>query len=323
MNLNVLEIGIKNRQDGILVIDNLTAQGYRMGPREKLDEDHIILMIKSIATYHGTVYAFKDKQPELFKEMVNSLEKFPFYREETNAYDAFYSIALDRAKMYFQGESGDVFDDVNKLHAKYIGKASWLLERFLVADPDFDIIIHGDYSRNNVMFRYESDDGFQNPQSVKMFDFQFLKYASPVLDLSFFLYMNTDPDMLDEKLDKFLKIYHSTLVATFKTVLKGRTYDENLPVLSFGKFMGHFGKFAFYGCLIACWFLPVMLADSKTCDQIAQSLYADMYSSAAKEVCLSVRDPKIVERVKRIVKHAQQRGYLARVLYECEAPPQH
>lgn len=300
----------------MLIIDDLTAQGYRMGPRESLDENHIILTMKSIASYHGSMYAFKVKQPELFKEIVNSLEDFPFYRDKKNVFDAFYSITLDRMRLFFQDETGDVFDDVNKLHAKYIDKPSRLLQRFLIEDSDFDIIIHGDYNRGNVMFEYESADGFDSPQSVKMFDFQFLKYASPVLDLSFLLFMNVEPDMLAEKLDKFLKIYHSTLVATFKSVLAGRKYDENLPLLSFGKFMGHFGKFAFYGCLIACWFLPCMMTEHEMCDKIVQSIYADLYGEVAKATCLSVREPRIVERVKKIVQLAQQRGYMARLLSE-------
>lgn len=297
-----------------MVVENLSTHGYRLGPREKLDEKHIMLMTKTIASYHGSVYAFKVKRPELFKEMVNSLERFPFYEDRRNSFDALYSITLDRLKNYFHNVKGSTADAVNKLHAKYIDKPSSLLQHFLAENADFDVIIHGDYNRNNVMFKYNSKEGFENPQSVKMFDFQWLKYASPVLDLSFFLYMNTDPDLLDEKFDEILKTYHSTLVTTFKSAVKGHRYDENLPLLSFEKFMDHFKSFAFYGCLIASWFLPVMLADLETCANTAKELTDDLHSDASKEICLSIDEPAIVKRVTKIVKHAHLRGYLSRLI---------
>jgi hypothetical protein len=311
-------MGVKEREDGMIVLENLTTTGgFRMGPRDKLDFSHILLMTKTMAEFHGSMYALKYHQRESFDNLVTSLKTFPFSKQEKNSFDAFYAIALERLKRYAEDKCGNLETTVMRLYDKYIKKPSSLLQEFLKEDRDFDIIIHGDYNRNNVMFKYQAEeDGSENPISVKMFDFQWLKCASPVLDISFYLYMNLDPDLFQEKFDEILKFYHRNLVATFKTISisHGKEFNMDLSFLSYTEFMKHFKKYAFYGCLISTWFLPVMLADLKTCQELAAELSKDMFSKASMKVVLSAGGDEAFHRVVENVRHAFERGYLDELL---------
>lgn len=286
-----------------------------MGPRDKLDEKHIMIMTESIAHLHAASYALKIKNRGKFDEFVNSFKAFPFSGNEKSMYDPLYNIALERLYRHVTStEQDETFKAaIVKLYQKYIAKLSQLLQDFLVDDPVFNTIIHGDYNRNNVMFEYKSE-GFDEPKGVKMYDFQWTKYASPVLDLSFYLYMNLDPDVREGSWNKILKFYHDTLISSIAKILNCEKDDKRLAQYNYKDFMKHFTNYAFYGCVISTWFLPIMLADLETCKNVEMELNIDLFSEKAKEVCIPAGGLHAINRVTGNVRHAFDNGYLKRLL---------
>ncbi|MBO8695574.1 phosphotransferase, partial [Staphylococcus aureus] len=63
------------------------------------------------------------------------------------------------------------------------------LRRIVASVGPMSVLCHGDFNRNNLLFRY--DDGGR-PVDALAYDMATMRYGSPVLDLSFFLYMNAD-----------------------------------------------------------------------------------------------------------------------------------
>lgn len=281
-----------------------------------LDEKHILIMTESIAKLHATSYALKIQSREKFDEFVDSFQAFPFKDEKKSMFDALYAIALERLHQHVTStKQADVYSAaVREVYEKYIEKPSGLLQEFLDDDPVFNTIIHGDYNRNNVMFKYASAEGFEDPIGLKMFDFQWIKYASPVLDLSFYLYMNLDPAILESSWSTILKFYHETLISSLAKLLKCNTNDERLANYNFESFLRHFANFAFYGCLISTWFLPIMLADLETCKNIEAELNKDLFSQESKKICLTAGGESAIERVNGNVMHAFKNGYMRRLL---------
>jgi thiamine kinase-like enzyme len=286
-----------------------------MGPRDKLDLKHIMLMTKSIAELHAASYALKIQNRQKFDEFVGLFRAYPFKGEKQNMFDGLYDIALERLYRHVTSTKQDESyrQAVVKVYKKYIERPSMILQEFLADDPNFNIIIHGDYNRNNVMFQYDSAEGFDNPTGVKMFDFQWAKYASPVLDLSFYLYMNLDPEILESSWEDILKFYHKTLIASIAKILKCNETDERLRALNYEDFIKHFANYAFYGCTIAAWFLPIMLADLETCKKLETELNKDLFSAASKEICLPAGGKEAIDRVNNNVKHAFKMGYMKRL----------
>lgn len=58
------------------------------------------------------------------------------------------------------------------------------------------------------MFKKDKDGGVQ---AIKLIDWQFSRYASPVTDLVLYLLCCSTKELRDQYHDEFLKIYHETL----------------------------------------------------------------------------------------------------------------
>jgi hypothetical protein len=92
-----LEFGTGEAPEGVFVFENLTADGYRLGPRDKLDENHIMLLTASIAKLHAVSHAFKIQDREKFDELVAKLKIIPFHSDERKTmFHPLYDIALER-----------------------------------------------------------------------------------------------------------------------------------------------------------------------------------------------------------------------------------
>lgn len=148
-------------------------------------------MTKLIAEYHAISYAMKIKQPDTFKELVAGITPLPFVVDEgeLNLYGVLYNVGFYRYFMYLDrtmsnsnnGKSNNECNrenrekfirDMENLRNKYGKNPIGLLERFRQYDDVFSVITHGDYNRNNVLFQYDSAEGYENPKDVKMIDFQ-------------------------------------------------------------------------------------------------------------------------------------------------------
>lgn len=274
-------------------------------------------MTEAIAKLHATSYALKFQQREKFDEFVENFKPIPFHRDDRKTmFHPLYNIALERIYLHLTSteQPKDFKAAFFKVYEKFIAEPSKLLQAFVDEDPVFNIIIHGDYNRNNVMFKYDSDEGFEEPKGLKMFDFQWTKYASPVLDLSFYLYMNLDPEILETSWDRILKFYHKTLISSLANILNCDENDKSLEKFNFDAFQKHFIDHAFYGCIISAWFLPIMLCDMETLPGIIEELQKDIFSEKSKEACLPAGGLKTLLRVTGNVKHAFEKGYMSRFL---------
>jgi Ser/Thr protein kinase RdoA (MazF antagonist) len=69
------------------------------------------------------------------------------------------------------------------------------------------VLCHGDFCRNNIFFRYDSG----KPCDAVLFDLQQVKYASPAIDLSLFMYLNTSSEIRNQRWEDLFGEYHMTL----------------------------------------------------------------------------------------------------------------
>lgn len=299
--------------EGVFIFENLTHDGYRLGPRDKLDEEHIMLLTRSIAEFHAVSYAVKIQNKKQFDQLVSTLKIIPFHKDaEKTMFRPLYDIALER--VYRHIVKTDQPEDFKRAYLNLYEKFKTAPEKIfqICADGEdaFNLIIHGDYNRNNVMFRYKSPESFEFPVDLKMFDFQWVKYASPVLDLSFYLYMNLDPEIMECTWDKVLKFYHETLISSLMEILNCSRDDERLQSLNFEDFLVHFSKHAFYGCFISAHFLPIMLCDVSILPKITNQLMSDFFSEETKEICIPAGGELALSRVLNNLMHAYKKGYL-------------
>lgn len=302
----------------VLAMENLKPGGYRMGPIIDLDEAHLRLMIKNIALYHSMSFALKIRKDPKLEEFAKQLTPFSFLNEsgeEHKAYKRLFEVALERFFRLVETDSqyqlGDDFvADVKRLKKRYGTKLLLLMERFIKNDDLFSIILHGDYTRNNVLFKYDQPEGFENPKGIKMFDFQEIRYATPVIDIAFFLYMNIHYSQLGQAWDSLIKYYHEILISSLCSILKCDSKDERLNPYTYDNFMDHFSKNAFYGVVFSLHYVPWIACSQEECAQIAHHFETDMNGEEFRRLTQISGGDEVDKRIVSIVKHASDKGYM-------------
>ncbi|KAL1140535.1 hypothetical protein AAG570_000465 [Ranatra chinensis] len=148
------------------------------------------------------------------------------------------------------------------------------------------LLCHGDFCSNNIVFKY-NDRGVI--EDVKFVDFQASNYASPAMDLSFFLLLNTSAELRAASWDDLLETYLHSL---FENLTKASVAPTREQILE------EFSKRALYGYLHCSFFLPVMLTGRSNDDE--------WDGSEAKEL----GGEECTESIAHIMRFLLDRGYI-------------
>lgn len=66
----------------------------------------------------------------------------------------------------------------------------------------FSVICHGDLWTPNFLFKHNTNAAID----VKVIDFQMARFASPVTDISFFIYACTEQDIREQHFDELIQV---------------------------------------------------------------------------------------------------------------------
>lgn len=247
-------------KETILALEDLNSVGFRMSQsRIDLDAKHLELMARKIASFHAVTLAMKIKNDLKLQILVDGLIPFNFKSEtygDLEAYKHLCPLSFERVFNYVSKTPKHQKDEkflknLENMKPKIFGDFLELMENFLRIDHNFAVILHGDYYRNNVMFKYEKNGSEDVPVDLRMFDFQEIRFASIAIDLSIFMFMHVHADLKPVIWDQLLEIYHETLILSLTSMLKCEKSDDRLEIYSFEKFLEHFKKFAFYGVAVS------------------------------------------------------------------------
>lgn len=174
-----------------------------MGPRLYLNFEHLLAMSRLLGKYHAFSYALKSTNITKWNQLIAGIKPLPFIdmkrpdEDKNNFYRILYRVAFDRFFDYLERHKNDnIFDSSNdkdvklienlkKLREKYFHEPCKLLENLRTEvlinedDNNFAVILHGDYNRNNVLFKYknqEQEASLNELEDIKMFDFQVTAY---------------------------------------------------------------------------------------------------------------------------------------------------
>lgn len=215
------ELGSLN--ETILAVKNVSPEGYRMGGRQYLTAPELMLMAKAIAQYHACSIALKVQKDPLINELKSHVVPLRFKSKEGRClYDVLYDIAFERLFAYLDATPAEIDSATLKRNVEAMRKFEKrpldIMESFLDDDEAYSVILHGDYNRNNVLFKYDEEG---NPINVRMIDFQEVRYGTPAIDLAFYFYMNMNPDEMKGNLfEDLVKHYHTNLVIALCELLE-------------------------------------------------------------------------------------------------------
>lgn len=327
-------------RESVLVLEHLKPRGYVLGPRLYLTREHLLPMCRTIGQYHAISYALRLVDPAQLERLKSEIVTLPFINDadpkdaQENFYRYLFRAAFDRFYDFFDRKiDGNTFDRQNAddlklierlrdMRAKYIEEPTRLLEKIRTGvetnaqDKHFGAILHGDYNRNNVLFRYEEqaagDVAEPKVADVKMIDFQEMRYGSPCLDLSFFMYMNTTEETRDAIWLEMLQTYHANMFNTLQAAVKGnaKVDEAQLDSYSFEAFHAHFKRYAFYGVMITLHFLPWMLSSQEECAKISHLFETDLRGEEFQRVSIEIGGDAVNMRLLAVLRHACKMGYM-------------
>lgn len=308
--------------ESVLAIENLTPKGYKVGGRSFLTKEELLLMAKAIAQYHAFTYALRIERDPLLDELRKKINPLPFDRTDgkKSHYKMMYDVAVDRLLDYLDKTPSELNTetfqkDIQLFREKYGKDPIQLMDHLLRDDPVYSVILHGDYNRNNVLFKYEEVNGKSKPVDLRMIDFQELRYGTPAIDLSFYFYMNMDPTLLESDFfDQLYKCYHDSLYSSLCELLQCDRSDPRLILYNYDKCYDHFSKFALYGAMVAVEFIPWMDCPEEECAEISKLWETDMFGQQLYDVLMVCGGEKVNQRITQAMRHASRKGFIKKAL---------
>ncbi|KAF7414808.1 hypothetical protein HZH68_003297 [Vespula germanica] len=192
-----------------LVIEDLATLGFRMADRQAgLDLPHCLLAMRGLARFHASSVAICEKEPNQKKFYIRGI----FSSEHPPELTSFFTLGTKSLGREIRKwpDLEKYAEKIDKLADKIYDKAAEISK----CRPDeFNVINHGDFWVNNMMFRYNEEG---KPIDHIFVDFQMCTYGSPANDLQYFLSTSVDNDVYENNKDMLLKEYLCTLSSMMK-----------------------------------------------------------------------------------------------------------
>lgn len=247
--------------EAVMVLSDYSTEGWRMAPMVvNLPLDFCLLAVRELGRFHGECYALKEQQPDSFESMIS---KFKEARYDNDLGDMKWLTVMKTGPVRaLKATRESIFNE--SIPEEFLQKLAelaadpWEYQKKSVkpAEP-LAVICHGDYLRNNIAFKFADEKAPGKPTHAMMFDFQTLRYASPMIDLATFMANSTGYDVRQKHFETIFRTYHDELVQTLCSIIKAN--PDDLPQhYSYESFLREFTRCFIYGFLIAASFLMIL-----------------------------------------------------------------
>ncbi|XP_072152074.1 uncharacterized protein [Bemisia tabaci] len=215
------------------------------------DYAHIELTVKWLGKFHAMSLTCKHKFPRRFNEIVAKFKETHWTKKRLQNPDAFFKENCKRGIVPLQNDPD--FKEKLKDLLTVVEETDISMAKVVAPEEPLAVVCHGDFCRNNVFYKYDSND---KPLEIMFFDFATSRYSSPVIDLSFYLFMNSSPNFKADHWNDVLRTYHTALTSNFDLSPVEPPSFENIQL--------DVRRRGFYGYTFAAFFLPAMFEDDWT-----------------------------------------------------------
>ncbi|XP_062555414.1 uncharacterized protein LOC134220379 [Armigeres subalbatus] len=243
------------KMESVVIMEDLREEDFRMWNKLRpVDFHHTRLLVEQLGMFHAISFAMKDQQPERFAHLkqLGDPMKVMIDMDPKKTINNLFEEMFERAVTVVEGENEKVKKTLNRLKGV-------ITESYLAcvdgedAEP-YTVVGHGDCWVNNMMYAYESEE--PSPTDIRLIDWQLCRYVSPILDLSYFIYICTDEGLRAEHYDELLDVYYKSL-SNFLKVLGGDV-ERQFPKDAFDAQWKKYGRF---GLLMGLIVLPMICTE--------------------------------------------------------------
>lgn len=193
-----------------LFLEDLTLRQFDMFKfrGRPITFQHISLVVRALGKFHAISFALKDQQPQKFKQLSSQLsESFWDGILVRSNYEQLYHAMLEKLLACLEEEKrSDLADRFRKMNGNQTVANLFQLISGKWAEP-YSVICHGDATINNSMFHNDQANAIE----VQLIDWQFSRYASPVIELVLYLLCSTTKELRSKHYEDIVKIYHDSL----------------------------------------------------------------------------------------------------------------
>ncbi|KAL7020211.1 hypothetical protein ACKWTF_011417 [Chironomus riparius] len=250
----------REKTRAVMVLGNFSYEGWKLSQsRVNLDLNHILVAVHELGKFHGECYALKESNHGLFHIITKSFRESRYAMDFDEIYGAMLKASPKRGTQAIR-ENHELRRMIPEEFLQKIEKLSedpWnYFKKCVLPVEPLATIIHGDYLRNNIAFQYD-EKAPHSPIKVMMFDFQTLRYASPMIDLAVFLANSTGTDVRSTHFSFIFKTYHEEVIKTLMFTLKKFRHEID-DIYSYENFLREYARMSMYGYIIAAQFLQVL-----------------------------------------------------------------
>ncbi|XP_058821992.1 uncharacterized protein LOC131683752 isoform X1 [Topomyia yanbarensis] len=248
-------------REAVMVLGDFSVDGWKMAPViVNLPLDHCLLAARELGRFHGECYALKEKNRSSFDSIIGKFKESRFGADigEMSWMEVMKTGPKRAIKVLRESPFKDaVPEDYLQKLAKVMEDPWGVQKRSVIPKEPLAVICHGDYLRNNIAFKYADKMDPAKPTNVMMFDFQTLRYASPMIDFSVFIANSTGYDVREKHFETIFQAYHGELVRTLCSIIQ--TNPNDLPqYYSYDSFRREYARYILYGFAIASSFLMIL-----------------------------------------------------------------
>ncbi|XP_034176256.1 uncharacterized protein LOC117602401 [Osmia lignaria lignaria] len=293
-------VSVMDGKNDYITLEDVTTLGYKSIDRQNcLDQNQCMMILKTIAKFHATSFACKDQRKEEFMKAIENLDETYFSMNHWDWYKRFYErlvgIAKNALAMEYPGSEAEKKFNSYKFDELFEKAAEFCNRKYHATS----VIIQGDCWVPNFMTRKT------NENEALMLDFQLTRCASPVLDISTFIYACTDKIVWKTQFDELLKFYHNELCKTIK--LLGSNPENIYP---WSTFMEEVKEQFLFGLVFATEIIPMSLLDESDIFDL-DAIKDDTAVDIADIWTLSnIKSKSGRLRLADVIVHAVQKGFL-------------
>ncbi|CAH0598420.1 unnamed protein product [Chrysodeixis includens] len=288
----------------IIVLEDLKIKGFdvddKVSKLEYLDFEQICAVMSELAKFHALSFVYEKQDPKKFSKVKLTFEDIVYQNhflnnsKLRNYYFESFQMSLNQVKNL------DAKRKLQRIESKLLD----LLQMY-TKSGDHNVLCHGDLWVNNMLFKKEGDQR----SKIALIDFQAMRYANPVTDLLYFLFVCTDSIFRHEHLDQLKIIYYDSL----KVFLTKFDIDVE-KIYSRETFNKDIDEFVPYGLLIALIELRVVSIPHE--EQVfSQGLRVDSVMNLTEAVEARTEDLEYLKhRVNDVVDEAVANGAVDKLL---------
>lgn len=191
-----------------LFLQDISEKGFEMINKDELTVEHILLVMKVLGKLHAVSFAIKDQEPDKFTELVNGLQENIFrhgYNE--NVKEMYNNAAMVIINAINDEKDSHLLEAVLRLYET--NQFDILINCIDATEAEpYSVVVHGDMWSNNTMFKFNRQN---KPRKICLIDWQISRYASPALDIAYYMFLSTTRELRGRNYNIYLKTYHESL----------------------------------------------------------------------------------------------------------------